>query len=568
MFKLSRFSSFATLSFALATAAVAESPEQQGNSPDLAAKIQTLEQAVAEQRQALQAAEQRSAALEREMTTLRKSLSQAPVQVAPAATADTKAEKGELAPSESSAPPLAAASGEPAPQPLKALPKLVPTAAPDWSSQLPAEAWYGAAAAGAGAVLLAAGWLIRRRRAKPSVPLFEDSLLASHAPLKNVVIGSTGGAVIDTTLTMSSLLQADTQAADPMDQVSIDPVAEAEVYLAYGRDNQAEEILRDALNKMPDRQDVRLKLLEIYANRRETPAFEDVLGEMRAHGVAGDEAFWLRAMELAHTLGVATPGEAAVPVLPISPAVTEGKLETALPLETHQAPMEMVPEADLVFGEQAEPSPEVDLQLPEYEPEAVRESTQTAAEHAVPLMRPAPGRVLGGDGAFNLLLPEADGVAVQVQAGLPLAADQAPLAELEPAPVEATVLHQPSYQSIDPAKVLDFDFEFDSGESEAPMPAPFPIPEVLDRKIELDLTGIDLNLDAPLAKESPSNIAPEPVQPAEGDPIAIKIDLARAYFDMGDAESANEILDEVIESGSAEQAGMARLMRTNVSLPG
>ncbi len=568
MSKLSRFSTFATLSFALATAAVAESPEQQGNSPDLAAKIQTLEQAVAEQRQALQAAEQRSAALEREMTTLRKSLSQAPVQVAPAATTDEKAEKGGVASNEASAPSPGATPSEPAPQPLKALPKLSPAPVPDWSSQLPPEALYGAAAAGAGAVLLAAGWLIRRRRAKPSVPLFEDSLLASHAPLKNVVIGSTGGAVIDTTLTMSSLLQADTQAADPMDQVSIDPVAEAEVYLAYGRDNQAEEILRDALNKMPDRQDVRLKLLEIYANRRETSAFEDALGEMRAHGVAGDEAFWLRAMELAHTLGVATPGEAASSIQPVPAAMAESRVEMALEAENHPIQAAMEPEADLVFDEQIEPSPEPDVQLSRNGSELALDSEPELGGNVVPLMRPAPGRALGSDGAFNLLLPEADGVAVQAQAGLLPIADLTLQAELETAQVDATVLHQPSYQSIDPAKVLDFDFEFDSGEDDVAVPAPFPAPEALDRKIELDLTGIDLNLDAPLAKESPSSVVPEVVPPAEDDPIAIKIDLARAYFDMGDAESANEILDEVIESGTAEQADVARLMRTNVSLSG
>lgn len=568
MFKLSRFSSFATLSFALATAAVAESPEQQGNSPDLAAKIQTLEQAVAEQRQALQAAEQRSAALEREMTTLRKSLSQAPVQAAPAATADAKVEKGDVAPSEPSSPSPTASPGEIAPQPLKALPKLSPTTVPDWSSQLPPEALYGAAAAGTGAVLLAAGWLIRRRRAKPSVPLFEDSLLASHAPLKNVVIGSTGGAVIDTTLTMSSLLQADTQAADPMDQVSIDPVAEAEVYLAYGRDNQAEEILRDALNKMPDRQDVRLKLLEIYANRRETPAFEDALEEMRAHGVVGDEAFWLRAMELAHSVGVATPGEAAVPVQPVPPAVIESKIETAPEAEAHQIEIAMEPEADLVFDEQVEPPAEANVQPTQHEPELVLERAPELGADALPLMRPAPGRALGGDGAFNLLLPEADGVTVQAQAALPPIAELMPQVELESSQVEVTVLHQPSYQHIDPAKVLDFDFEFDSGEDDVAVPAPFPAPEVLDRKIELDLTGIDLNLDAPLTKEPPSSVLPEVVPPAEDDPIAIKIDLARAYFDMGDAESANEILDEVIESGTVEQAEIARHMRTNVSLPG
>jgi len=54
----------------------------------------------------------------------------------------------------------------------------------------------------------------------------------------------------------------------------VDPIAEADVYLSYGRDVQAEEILRDALLQMPDRLDVRLKLLEVLALRKDPSAFE------------------------------------------------------------------------------------------------------------------------------------------------------------------------------------------------------------------------------------------------------------------------------------------------------
>jgi pilus assembly protein FimV len=53
----------------------------------------------------------------------------------------------------------------------------------------------------------------------------------------------------------------------------IDPIAEADVYLSYGRDAQAEEILRDALQQMPDRVDIRVKLLEVLALRRDLPSY-------------------------------------------------------------------------------------------------------------------------------------------------------------------------------------------------------------------------------------------------------------------------------------------------------
>jgi pilus assembly protein FimV len=53
----------------------------------------------------------------------------------------------------------------------------------------------------------------------------------------------------------------------------VDPVAEADVYLAYGRDLQAEEILKEALRNDPSRLSIHTKLLEIYAKRRDAASF-------------------------------------------------------------------------------------------------------------------------------------------------------------------------------------------------------------------------------------------------------------------------------------------------------
>ena len=40
---------------------------------------------------------------------------------------------------------------------------------------------------------------------------------------------------------------------------------------------------------------------------------------------------------------------------------------------------------------------------------------------------------------------------------------------------------------------------------------------------------------------------------ADTDEVATKLDLARAYMDMGDIEGARDILDEVMQEGSDEQ---------------
>jgi pilus assembly protein FimV len=48
-----------------------------------------------------------------------------------------------------------------------------------------------------------------------------------------------------------------------------DPIAEADVYIAYGRDMQAEELLKEALRSRADSTAIRLKLLSIYASRND-----------------------------------------------------------------------------------------------------------------------------------------------------------------------------------------------------------------------------------------------------------------------------------------------------------
>lgn len=60
----------------------------------------------------------------------------------------------------------------------------------------------------------------------------------------------------------------------------IDPVAEADVYLAYGRDIEAEEILKEALCTKPDHHTVRLKLMKIYFRNNDLISFEVLADEL------------------------------------------------------------------------------------------------------------------------------------------------------------------------------------------------------------------------------------------------------------------------------------------------
>lgn len=53
-----------------------------------------------------------------------------------------------------------------------------------------------------------------------------------------------------------------------------DVVGEADIYIAYGKLDQAEEMLLNALQKDPDSADIRMKLLEVYSQQQNGPAFD------------------------------------------------------------------------------------------------------------------------------------------------------------------------------------------------------------------------------------------------------------------------------------------------------
>jgi pilus assembly protein FimV len=79
------------------------------------------------------------------------------------------------------------------------------------------------------------------RRAPRKTTKFEDSIISGTDIKTNTVFGSTGGGVVNTG---DNSLASDfsREGLGNIDTDEVDPIAEAEVYLAYGRDAQAEEI--------------------------------------------------------------------------------------------------------------------------------------------------------------------------------------------------------------------------------------------------------------------------------------------------------------------------------------
>ena len=160
------------------------------------------------------------------------------------------------------------------------------------------------------AVLLggAGGFSIYNGYRKRKEKSFGDSILTDSSLKANSLFGSTGGQSVDTNNSVFNSNFA--PSASQLDSNEVDPVAEADVYIAYGRDAQAEEILKEALRTQPDRNAVRVKLLEIYANRKDVRSFEVLASEL--YGLTkGEGEDWQQAASLGLSIDPKNPLYAA-----------------------------------------------------------------------------------------------------------------------------------------------------------------------------------------------------------------------------------------------------------------
>ena len=213
---------------------------------------------------------------------------------APAAAAPVEPPKAET-------PPAPAPAPVPPPVAKKAAPP-PPAEEPSFFSDLLGNTTTQLGLAGIVALLAGLfGWSWYRKRRSEGSDKFKDTGEGMQA---NSLFGATGGQSVDTgTSTFNSSF---IPAASQLDSNEVDPVAEADVYIAYGREEQAEDILKEALRMQPDRHAVRVKLLEIYSRRGDKAAFMTLADDLRERtGGAGED--WEKAMRLGHAVDPNNP---------------------------------------------------------------------------------------------------------------------------------------------------------------------------------------------------------------------------------------------------------------------
>jgi pilus assembly protein FimV len=497
------------------------------------------------QNKALQEGEKRTAILEKNLKDMQR-------------LAQLKAEAAALAKPPGAAVPKAAVSEVPAtsavkPTPIAPKPMQVKPE-PSMLDQVLDEPLYRVGGAVALLALGGLGFMLYRRRKNPSVE-------STGQPSEDLgdITGRIAAPILPSPETGDFTVTTATQAVTDSQSDSVDPISEADLFLNFGRDVQAEEILKEALQTTPNNYQIHLKLLGIYANRKDTNSFSTIARLLQD---SGDNEAWQQAVAMGRKLDPNNP-------LYGGAGTKEDAGSATMQMKAFDAPPEpenvLKPQAsalDFDFdvsastADEVAPSPEQDflssaektmILSPDGSLSAQGEKMDfdiTSSQSAMPA---ASGQ--GGKMDFDITSTNPSMIAV----GAPIAA--MPISDDVVFDVTSSQSFRPAAQSeiIKPAEpdgggmafALDFPVE-NTAEKSGSVPQP----------AASGLAGISLNLDDSAA---PSGSTTES-KDDHWQEVATKLDLAKAYHEMGDASGAREILEEVLREGDAEQRGVAQTL--------
>ena len=420
----------------------------------------------------------------------------------------------------------------------------------------------------------------RRRTAAEQAALIEDAPLPADS-----FIGGSGGQQVDTS---SSDEGASTMAYAPSQLDGggdVDPVAEADVYLAYGRDVQAEEILKEALRSQPERLSIHVKLAEIYVKRQDINALQAVAQGMQPVS-QGQGVEWQRVVEMgrhmdpsnAYFASLAHGAAAGKPTSSFAAALNAAQPAAAAWGTATAATTDAVAPADAALD-----AFDLNLDLP---PEV--ESAEDALKFAHPQTRPLPSATPTPQPS------EDDFAALNLSTALDSQLDMAAAPALQdpPALVQDTLMAEAAAPDAHDLSGLDLDlsgFELPTQD-----PTPTPATEATDTGLQLDFdtssleapaqdiavpalddvvlenhlplaplaasesaapnaTGLDFDLgalDLDLGDNASPAAAAEPVHNLADDPLSTKLDLAQEFNAIGDSEGARALIEEVMLEAS------------------
>lgn len=536
----------------------------------------------------------------------------APAPAPEAAKAPAPAEPPKVEPDKAEPPKVEVPKAE-APKPEAAKPapvKAAPAEEPGFLQGLFGDTSGYAIGGLAAAVVALLGFAAYRRRKSAEQ---KGDLEIAEGLRGNSLFGQTGGQSVDTAAT-STFNSSFIPAASQLDSNEVDPVAEADVYIAYGREEQAEEILKESLRHQPDRHPARAKLLEIYSRRGDKASFNAVAQELKERtGAMGEE--WERAVKLGRALdpgsalyggavGAAADMSTRGPTteLRLTPGTTIGAAPaSAADLEqAATVPSTKMPSLDFGKSRLGEPAPEtvlsktsIEEKVPDtYQPNDSRLGVETRLPVESAEAPPAPVSPSKDDLADAPT--QLAGLDFELEAPLTTMKREEPAAADSPAlPAFDMNFEPPKTVPIDKLPSLpDLDLDLPGKKSKpapmSPLPAMETAPARDTARPAATIPGFDDTLSRPsligevgaLPEEraprllSNTDQATVPLidfdlsgadvelggrktETPAGSPLAsqmaTKLDLARGYIDLGVKDGARELLEEVMRDGTREQ---------------
>ncbi|MDX1810754.1 MAG: FimV/HubP family polar landmark protein [Gammaproteobacteria bacterium] len=287
----------------------------------------------------------------------------------------------------------------------------------------------------------------------------------------------------------------------PQSEKTKDLIAQADVYLSYNKFDKAEALLRDAIDNEPERQDYKLKLLETYARKQDVDAFNNQADILYA-AINGDtdSKLWADASEFATEVGSDNPLFAIK-----SAEQPESKKPEISQVDT----TEWKPETVTEIAEQDIVAPSTEFHADE---------PSTVINEAIPIN--------------NVETQQTDS-----SKSKPLVSDE----ELEKA-----------MASFSDEAIQEEQTEI----IEEPSSALSQMLDNLQKPARKNTEQIKSAADNKAPQEN--NVFEESSLFLLSDEVGTKLDLARAYIEMGDQEGARDLLSEVLDEGDSRQKDEAK----------
>ena len=326
------------------------------------------------------------------------------------------------------------------------------------------------------------------------------------------------------------------------EQSEVDPVLEADVYLAYGRHQQAEELMLQAIADQPDRDECKLKLLEVYQADENKNSFEKYTTELLNAGKNNDGEFWDKVVEMGTKLNI-EPGLLGEDVgkkatfdlsdadESSTPAVDENSVDNSDALLSEHADVAVDDEAEAVV----ETANEMEFDLSIFDED----------EKDLDLEIEGGGK---NDNGLDFDLSQFD--LDNSDANSSKNSDLELLASETEKKLEIDV-----EEKSDEIESFDFDMEAKAASEDESELSKFDFNNLSSLAGEND----SFSLEAETSLDTKSNDLDAGLSGlTDEDELETKIDLAKAYIDMEDTDSAKAIAEEVLEKGNEKQKQAAQ----------